>query len=62
MIENPRNADEKPRPIIIKLVRYNNRKIFVIKKKLKGKKITITESLMVVGMEKLNEATERYKF
>ena len=34
---NPRNTDEKPRPIIILLVRYNNRKkIFDSKKKLKG--------------------------
>ena len=38
-IGNPRNANEKARPIIMKLVRYNNRKkIFDSKKKLKGKK------------------------
>ena len=37
-IGNPRNTDEKPRPIIIKLVRYNDKKkIFDSKKKLKGK-------------------------
>ena len=42
-IGNPRNA-QKPRPIIMKIVRYNNRmKIFDSKKKLKGKKIAITE-------------------
>ena len=60
---NPRNTDEKPRPIIIKLVGYNDRKkIFDSKKKLKGKKIAITESLAVTHMEKLNEARERYNF
>ena len=37
-IGNPRNADEKPRPIIIKLVRYNDRKrSFDSKKKLRGR-------------------------
>ena len=62
-IGNPRNTDEKPRPIIIKLVRYNDRKkIFDSKKKLKGKKIAITESLTVTCMKKLNEARERYNF
>ena len=62
-IGNPRNTDEKPRPIIIKLVRYNDRKkIFDSKKKLKGKKIAITESLTVTRMKKLNEARERYNF
>ena len=60
---NPRNTDENPRPIIIKLVGYNDRKkIFDSKKKLKGKKIAITESLAVTRMEKLNEARERYNF
>ena len=62
-VGNPRNADEKPRPIIMKLVRYNDwKKIFDSKKKLKGKKIAITESLMVTRMKKLNEAKERYNF
>ena len=57
---NPRNADEKPRPIISKLVRYNDRKrIFDSKKKLKGKRIAITESLTVMCMKKLIEARER---
>ena len=62
-IENPRNTDEKPRPIIIKLARYNDRKkIFDSKKKLKVKKIAITESLMITRMKKLNEVRERYNF
>ena len=40
---------------------YNDRKkIFDNKKKLKGKKIAIAESLAVMCMEKLNEARERY--
>ena len=60
---NPRNAGEKERPIIIKLVRYNDRKrIFDCKKKLKGKKIAITESLPITRMKKLNEARDRYNF
>ena len=62
-IGNPRNTDEKPRPIIIKFVRYNDRKkIFDSKKKLKKRKIAITESLMVMRMKKLNEAREKYNF
>ena len=44
-------------------MRYNNRKkIFENKKKLKGKKIAITESLMVTPIQKLNEASEWYIF
>ena len=53
----------KPRSIIIKLVRYNNKKkIFDSKKKLKGKKIAITENLTVTRIKKLNKARERYNF
>ena len=59
-IGNPRNAGEKAIPIIIKLMRYNDReKIFDIKLKLKRKKLAITESLTVTHMKKLNEARER---
>ena len=37
-VGNPRNAGEKPRHIIIKLLRYNDRKkILDSKKKVKGK-------------------------
>ena len=44
-------------------MRYNDRKkIFNNKKKLKRKKITITENLTVTRMKKLNEAKERYNF
>ena len=52
-IGNPRNADKKPRPMIIKLMKYNDRKkILDSKNKLKGKKIAITESLKVYAYEK----------
>ena len=44
-------------------MRYCDRKkIFDSKKKLKGKKIAITESLTVARIKKLNEARERYNF
>ena len=61
---NPKNAGgEKPRPIIIKLVRYKDRKkIFDSKKKLKGKKIAITKSSTVTHTKKLNEAREKNIF
>ena len=52
-IENPRNTDEKPRPIVIKLVRYNDRKNIFDSKKVKGKKIVITDSLTVTRMKKV---------
>ena len=62
-IQNPRNTDVKSKPIIIKIVRYNKRKkIFDSKKKLKGKKIGITESLLVMHIKKLNEASKMYNF
>ena len=51
---NPRNTYEKPRPIIIKLVRCNDRKkVLDSKKKLEEKKITIAESLKVYVYEKV---------
>ena len=47
----------------MKLVRYNDRKkIFDSKKKLKGNKIAIPESLTVMRMKSFNEARERYNF
>ena len=53
----------KPRPIIVKLARYNTRsKIFYNKKKLKGKNISITESLTKVRMQALKEAQEEKGF
>ena len=53
----------KPRLIIIKFVRYNvRRKVHERKKMFKGKKISITESLMAFRMSKLAEAREKYGF
>ena len=61
--ENLTNVSEIARTIIFKLVRYNDRKtIFDSKKKLKGKKIAIKESLTVTHMKKLNNARERQNF
>ena len=62
-IGKPRDVGQKPRPIIIKFVRYNNRKnVFNRKKKLKGKNISITESLTATRMKKLKEAREIHNF
>ena len=53
----------KIRPIIVKFVRYNDRNIvFRNKKKLKGQKISITESLTKIRMDKLRQAKEIYGF
>ena len=63
-IGQSRQHGEKPRPIIVKFVRFNDgNKIFRNKvKKLKGKKISITESLTVSRMEKFKEAQELHRF
>ena len=54
---------KKERPIIVKFVRFNLRhNIFKNKKLLKGKGISITESLTKDRMAKLNEARETYSF
>lgn len=56
-----KNSNGKARPIIVKFARYNvRRKVFYSKKKLKGKNISITESLTKFRMEKLQEARELY--
>ena len=53
--------DNKPRPIIVKFARYAVRnKVFSNKKKLKGKKLLITESLTVYRMKLLDEARQKY--
>ena len=53
--------DNKPRPIIVKFARYAVRnKVFSNKKKLKGKKLLITESLTVYRMKLLDEARRKY--
>ena len=62
-IRNPRNSGEKPRPKIIKLLRCNDRKkTFDSKKKLNGKKVAITESLMISHMKKMSKARKKHKF
>ena len=62
-IGKPRDVGQKLRPIIIKFVRYNNRKnVFNRKKKLKGKNISITESLTATRMKKLKKAREIHNF
>ena len=44
-------------------MRYSDtKKIFDSKKKLKEKKVAITQSLTFTRMNKLNEARERYNF
>ena len=56
-IGKPRDVGQKLRPIIVKFVRYNDRKnVFNRKKKLKGKNISIMENLTATQMKKLKEA------
>ena len=58
-----KKARGKIRPIIVKFVRYNDRnRVFRNKKKLKGQKISITESLTKIRMDKLRQAKETYGF
>ena len=48
---------------MVKFVRHNDKhKIYRNKKRLKGKKISITESLTKARMEKLNETREQFGF
>ena len=57
------DSSSKPRPVIVKFARCNIReKVFKSKKKLKGKNISITESLTRYQMSVLNEAREKYGF
>ena len=49
----------RPRPIIVKLMSYNTReKVFASKRKLKGTRVSITESLTAKRMEQLNKTRE----
>ena len=62
-IGKPKDAGHKSRPIIVKIVRYNDRKnVFNRKKKLKGKNIAIMESIRATRMKKLKESREIYDF
>ena len=59
----PPKKSGKVRPVIVKFVRYNDRKkIYANKKLLKGTKVSITESLTAQHVEKLKEAKEKYDF
>ena len=54
---------QKPRPIIVKLTRYNTRKkVFASKRRLKGTGVSITESVTAKRMEQLNKAREERGF
>ena len=58
-----RDSGQKLRPIIVKFVRYNDRKnVFNRKNKLNGKNIVIMESLTATQMKKLKEARQIYDF
>ena len=52
----------KPRPVIIKFVWYNDRKVFSSKKLLKDSGVYITESLTAFRMQKLTNARETFGF
>ena len=58
----PKRKDNKPRPIIVKFARYAvRREIFMNKKKLKGKRLLITESLTSSRMQLLGNAQRKYE-
>ena len=61
-IGKPKN-NAKPRPVIIKSVRYHGRKkVFSSKKLLKDSGVSITESLTAFRMKKLTNARETFWF
>ena len=61
-IGKPKN-NGKPRPVIIKFVRYNDReKVFSCKKLSKGSGVSITKSLAAFHMKKLTNARETFGF
>ena len=56
-------SNGKPRPVIIKFVRYNDRKkVFSSKKLLKNSGVSITESFTAFRMKKLTNARETFRF
>ena len=60
---DPKKKKKKVRSLIVKFVRYYDRKqVFSNKKHLKGKGISITESLTSFRMKKLEEAREKHGF
>ena len=62
-IGKQKDDPNKVRPVIVKFTRYNDRnKIFRNKKRLNGKKMSITESLTGLRMSKLKEAKDEFGF
>ena len=60
-LEKPKRKDSKPRPIIVKFACYAvRREIFMNKRKLKGKRLSITESLTSSRMQLLGDAQRKY--
>ena len=55
--------EQRSKPTIVKLTRYNTRKnVFARKKKLKGTGVSTTESLTAKRMRQLNKAREEHSF
>ena len=53
----------KNRPTIVKFIRYmERRRVFTNKKRLKGKNISITESLSKIRMSGLKEARNKFRY
>ena len=53
----------RPRPVIVKFIRYNDwKKIFSKKKQLKNSGISVTKSLTKLRMSKLAKAREEFGF
>ena len=62
-IGKPKKSRAKTRPIIVKLVQCNDQnRVFRNNKKLKEQKISVTENLTKIRMDKLRQAKETYGF
>ena len=62
-IGKQKDDPNKVRPVIVKFTRCNDRiKIFRNKKRLQGKKMSITESLTGLRISKLKEARDKFAF
>ena len=62
-IGEPKKTRPKTRPIIVKFVQCKDRnRVFRNNKKLKGQKISVTESLAKIRIDKLRQAKEIYEF
>ena len=60
-LEKPKRKENKPGPIIVKFACYDvRREIFMNKRKLKGKRLLITESLTSSRMQSLGDAQRKY--